>query len=168
VQVPVRLVDTGTIGFGVSCCVWAAAEAVAKGGDLETAAQVAESMLPNLAAVFVVGQSNFIRTCQHTQTGGVPIMTMRGTEVEILARVENLEGAVAAMSVAALAWGSRLNLAVGLGDRTGEALSDALADSLANAENVNELVRYRIGPSIGAYAGLGAVACFGFSADRVS
>jgi len=168
VQVPVRLVDTGTVGFGVSCCVWAAAEAVAKGGDLETAAKVAESMLPNLAAVFVVGQSNFIRTGQHSQTGGVPIMTMRGTEVEILAHVDTIEGVVATMSAAALGWGSRLNLAVGLGDRTGEAMTDALADSLASAANVNEVVRYRIGPSIGAYAGLGALACFGFCADQMS
>jgi fatty acid-binding protein DegV len=165
VNVPVRVVDSGTVGFGVSCCAWAAAEAVANGRDLETAAQVAESMLPRVGAVFVVGQLGFIRTGEHAQRDGVPIMTMRGTDVEILARVDTIEEAVDTMATAVLGWGTRLNVAVGLGDRTGETLTDALAKSLGSADNVVEVVRYRIGPSIGAYAGLGTVGCFAFPVD---
>ena len=165
VNVPVRVVDSGTAGFGISCCVWAAAEAVAKGGDLETAAQVAESMLSRIGAVFVVGQLDFIRTGEHAQRDGVPIMAMRGTDIEILARVDTIEEAVDTMATAALGWGTRLNVAVGLGDRTGEPLTDALAQSLGSAANVVEVVRYRIGPSIGAYVGLGTVGCFAFPTD---
>jgi hypothetical protein len=44
-------------------------------------------------------------------------------------------------------------------------LIDALATSLASAPNVLEVIRYRIGPSIGAYIGAGTVACFAFPAD---
>jgi len=165
VDVPVRVVDSGTVGFGVSCCVWAAGEAVANGADLETAAQAAEAMLPRIGAVFVVGQLNFIRTGEHVQRGGVPIMTMRGTDVEILARVDTIDEAVDTMAGAALGWGAKLKVAVGFGDRTGEPLTDALAKSLGSAVNVIEVMRYRIGPSIGAYSGLGTVACFAFSTD---
>jgi fatty acid-binding protein DegV len=122
-------------------------------------------MLPRIGAVFVVGQLDFIQTGEHAQRGGVPIMTMHGTDVEILARVDTIEEAVDTMAAAVLSWGERLNVAVGLGDRTGETLTDALAKSLGSAANVIEVVRYRIGPSIGAYAGLGTVGCFAFPAD---
>ncbi|HEY4607597.1 MAG TPA: DegV family protein [Ilumatobacteraceae bacterium] len=165
VHVPVRLVDSGTIGFGVSCCVWAAAQAVANGADLETAAQVAEALLPRIGAVLLLGQPDFIRTGVHSQPGGVPIMVIRGAEMEVLDRAQTIDDAVDKMAQATIAWGPRLNTAVGLGDRTGEALTDALATSLATAPNVLEVVRYRIGPSIGAYIGAGTVACFAFPAD---
>jgi len=165
VDVPVRVVDSGTVGFGVSCCVWAAAEAVADGADLETAAQAAEALLSRIGAVFVVGQVNFIRTGEHLQRSGVPIMSMRGTDVEILARVDTIDEAVDTMAAAVLGWGAQLKVAVGLGDRAGEPLTDALAKSLVGAANVIEVIRYRIGPSIGAYAGLGTVACFAFPTD---
>jgi Uncharacterised protein, DegV family COG1307 len=40
--VPVRVVDTGSVGFGVGCCVWAAADAIARGATLDQAAVAAE------------------------------------------------------------------------------------------------------------------------------
>jgi len=165
VHVPVRLVDTGTAGFGVSCCAWAAAEGVASGHHLESAAQIAESMLPRIRGVFVVGQLEFIRTGEHVQREGVPIMAMRGTDVEILGRVDTLDEAVETMASAALADGRPVKVAVGFGDRTGETLTDALAKSLTSADNVVELVRYRMGPSVGAYLGLGTVGCYMIRAD---
>jgi len=165
VKVPVRLVDTGTAGFGVSCCVWAAAEAVAKGQDLESAAVAAESVLSRIGGVFVVGQLEFIRTGEHVQREGVPIMAMRGTDVEILARVDTLDEAVDTMASAALAGGAKVKVAVGFGDRTGETLTDALTKALSHADNVVELVRYRMGPSVGAYIGLGTVGCYSIRVD---
>ena len=92
-------------------------------------------------------------------------MSMRGTDVEVLARVDTIDDAVETMAAAALGWGAQLKVAVGLGDRAGEPLTDALAKLLGSAANVIEVVRYRIGPSIGAYAGLGTVACFVFPTD---
>ena len=55
VDVPVRLVDTGTASFGISCCAWLAAEAVAAGADLERAAALAETRAAGLHTSFVVG-----------------------------------------------------------------------------------------------------------------
>src|SRR5436190_18504197 len=54
VGVPVRIVDTGTASFAIACCLWEAAEAVAKGADLEEAAGVAEQVAATVVNVFVV------------------------------------------------------------------------------------------------------------------
>ena len=69
------------------------------------------------------------------------------------------------MSENAIGWGSRLNVAVGMADLSGEQMSNSLADALGASANVLEVVRYRIGPSVGAYAGLGTVGCFMFPTD---
>ena len=55
-------------------------------------------------------------------------------------------------------------MAIGLADSTGQELTDSLADSVSESANVAEVVRYRIGPSVGVYAGLGTVGCFMFPA----
>ena len=46
--VPVRLVETAASGFGHGCCVWAAAQAVARGVRLCEAASVAEALGPRV------------------------------------------------------------------------------------------------------------------------
>jgi DegV family protein with EDD domain len=162
---PVRLVDSGTAGFGVSCCVWAAAEAIAGGASLEDAVQIAESLAPGIGAVFVVGQPNFVRTgIADDAQAGVPIMAMHDGQIRVVSNVTSAADAVKTMAAAAVGWGPHLKVAVGLADRSGEQLSNALEEVLADSANVVELVRYRIGPSVGAYAGLGTFGCFMFPA----
>ncbi|HEY0520908.1 MAG TPA: DegV family protein [Ilumatobacteraceae bacterium] len=161
--IPVRLVDSGTAGFGVSCCVWAAGDAIANGADLDDAVHVAESLSPHIGAVFVAGQSGFVRT--GNDPVGVPVMTAHEGRIDVVARVPTLEAAAATMAGTALDWGSRLNVAVGWADPSSQVLSDTVADSIYNAQNVAELARYRIGPSVGVYAGLGTVGCFMFPAN---
>lgn len=53
--VPVRLVDTGTASFGIACCLWEAAEAVAAGATSEEAAAIAEAVAGTIGNVFTVG-----------------------------------------------------------------------------------------------------------------
>ena len=163
-SVPVRLVDSGTAGFGVSCCVWAAGEALAQGAELDEAVRVAESLVANIGAVMVVGQSEFIRTGNVNAPTGVAVMAMHAGRLDVVANVSTGVDAVNAMATTALGWGPRLNIAVGLSDRTGEHFTQELADTLGKSENVVEVVRYRIGPSVGAYAGAGTVGCFMFPA----
>lgn len=160
--IPVRLVDSGTAGFGVSCCVWAAGDAIAKGATIDQAVQAAESLTPRIGAVFVVGQLDFIRTGD--QLAGVPVMTVNDNRVEVVSRASTVGEAVDALASAAIGWGPRSNVAVGLADRSGEPLVEALVDVVGNSANVLEVVRYRIGPSVGVYAGLGTVGCFMFPA----
>ena len=156
--IPVRLVDSGTAGFGVSCCVWAAGEAIADGANIDRAVQVAESLAPHIGAVFVVGQPHFIRT--GGDPGGVPVMTMHEGRLEVVAHATTIAEAVSAMASAAVAWGPRLKVGLGFADQSGEPLTAALVDVLRQSTNVVELVRYRIGPSVGVYAGRGTVGCF--------
>lgn len=156
--IPVRLVDSGTAGFGVGCCVWAAGEAVAAGANIDRAVQVAESLAPHIGAVFVVGQPLFIQSGD--APSGVPVMTMHEGRLDVIANARTIAEAVSAMATAALAWGPRLKIGVGYADQTAMPLTEALADSIGHATNVVELVRYRIGPSVGVYAGRGTVGCF--------
>ena len=160
--IPVRLVDSGTAGFGVSCCVWAAGEAIARGAKIDTAVQVAESLSAHIGAVFVIGKLDF--SSAGDEPVGVPVMTVHDGKVDVVARVSNIGEAVDAMAQTATGWGTRLNVAIGTGDETGEGLTEALADVVTRSPNVVEVVRYRIGPSVGVYAGLGTVGCFMFPA----
>lgn len=161
--IPVRLVDSGTAGFGVSCCVWAAGEAIAHGATIDRAVQVAESVSPQVGAVFVVGQLDFVRS--RDEGNAIPIMTVQNGQIEVIARVGTMHEAVKAMYQAATGWGSHLNVAVGLADSAGQSMTEALAEALSRSTNVREVVRYRIGPSVGVYAGLGTVGCFMFPVD---
>jgi DegV family protein with EDD domain len=164
-SVPVRLVDSAMAGFGVSCCVWAAGEAVANGAKLDEAVQVVESLVPNIGAVMVVGQAEFIRTGKVSAPTGVPVMALHAGRLDVVASVSTADEAVNAMATTALGWGKRLNVAVGQSDRTVEQFTQALADELGKSDHVVEVVRYRIGPSVGVYAGTGSVGCFMFPAS---
>lgn len=162
---PVRLVDSGTAGFGVSCCVWAAAEAVARGASIDEAVQIAESLSPHIGAVLIAGQPGFIETgIALDAPQGIPVMKMHAGSLEVVDHVTTVADAVHTMANTATRWGNLLNVAVGLADRSGERLTQALAAEIGDSPNVLEVVRYRIGPSIGAYAGLGTVGCFMFPA----
>lgn len=160
--VPVRLVDSGTAGFGVSCCVWAAAEAVSEGANLEEAVHVAETLAPRIGTLFVVGEPDFLRTGDSKDHAGVAVMTARDGQLEVVAHVDTAAAAVETMAEKAIAWGARLNVAVGTADPSGVRLTDSLASVIGESANVLEVVRYRIGPSVGAYTGLGTVGCFMF------
>jgi DegV family protein with EDD domain len=159
---PVRLLDSGTAGFGVGCCVWAAGEAIARGATIDEAVQVVEAVAPQIGAVFVVGLLNFVPGGDGL--AGVPVMTVHEGRVSVVSRVSTLDEAIAAMSTSAKSSGGRVNVAIGRADASGELLAQGLADAIADAENVIEVVRYRIGPSVGVYAGQGAVGCFTFPA----
>jgi fatty acid-binding protein DegV len=158
--ITVRLVDSGTAGFGVGCCVWAAAEAIAMGATIDEAVHVAESLSSSIGAVFLVGELNVVRN--EDELAGVPVMTVQEGRIEVVSRVSTVSEAVEAMATKALKYGPRLNAAVGVGSRVGERMGLALADRLGKAVNVIELVRYRIGPSVGVYAGPATVGCFVF------
>ena len=166
--VPVRLVDSGTASFGVSCCVWAAAEAIAAGALLDEAASVAETLAANVGNIFIVGALDLIhaggRAGGSLDGEGIAVLTLREGKVVVLQRVNNVVDAVNAMAEFALGWGDRLRVAVGTADRLGLPVSEALAHAVGEAANVLEVVHYRIGPSVGAHTGPGTAGLFVFPA----
>lgn len=170
-DVPVRLVDSGTASFGIGCCVWAAGDAIAAGATLDQAAAVAEALAPSIGNVFVVGALDLLQMHGHAGASvaaaghdGIPVLALRDGQVQVIRRVGTATEAVEAMAVAASGWGERLKVAIGVGDPETRPLADALQCAITQHSSVDEVVRYRIGPSVIAHTGLGTTGCFMFPA----
>ncbi|MGH9183031.1 MAG: DegV family protein [Acidimicrobiales bacterium] len=164
--VPIRLVDTGTASFGVACCVWEAAEALVGGASVEEAAVVAEEVGAAVGNVFVVGGLDLARAGGRLAPGAevgagvVAVLSMVGREMKVVGEAADVEGAVEAMARHVLASGSSLRVGVGMADAATGPLARALEDRLRRAPEVREVVRYRIGPSVGAHTGPGTVGAY--------
>ncbi|MBI5090322.1 MAG: DegV family EDD domain-containing protein [Actinobacteria bacterium] len=179
-DVPVRLVDSGTASFGVGCCVWAAGDALAAGASLDAAASVAESLAPSIGNVFTIGAVDLVRGARRltpaaphasnlaaalSEPDSVPVLALQEGQVQVIDRVASVVEAVDVMAAAVSRAGACVNVGLGLADATARPLADALQCTLRRHTNVAEVVRYRIGPSVGAHAGPGAVGCFMFPAS---
>jgi DegV family protein with EDD domain len=179
--VPVRLVDSGTASFGISCAVWAAAFARDAGGSLDEVAAAAERLGPAIGTAFVVGVPLLMRRGGRAaglevegggDDEGIPVLSMEGGELAVLDRVSDLDAAVAAMTAYALRNGQRVNVAVGTSDASSRPVAEALTERLGRdagpvdglVDGVVEVVQYRIGPSVGAHTGPGTAGLFVFPA----
>ena len=161
--VPVRIVDTGTASFAVSLCLWEAAEAAAAGATLEEAAAVAERVGATVGNVFVVGALDL------AQAGGrlagdvtasastIPVLTLAGGVMREVDRSRGLDEAADVMVGFIRAGGSSLRVGVGVSDPATLPLVEALEERLRMTPEVSEVVRYIIGPSVGAHTGPGTV-----------
>ena len=174
VDVPVRLVDSGTASFGISCCAWAAADAIAAGADLEAAAEVAQRRGAELHTNFVVGVPQLVERSGRAEgldvaSSGddkVAVLAMTGPALSVLGRFSELESAVAAMVEDALARPASsdvgLMIAVGMSDVTSAPVATGLQQALGGHPLVAEVIEYRIGPSVGAHTGPGTAGLFVF------
>jgi DegV family protein with EDD domain len=174
VEVPVRLVDTGTASFGISCCAWAAAEVVAKGGTIAAAADTAQARAASLRTSFVVGVPQLVDRSgrwggdgvEDATAEGIPVLAMSGADFSVLATVTGLDAAVDVMVDDALAWSPSgddgLRIAIGSSDASSRPMSCALNDALVDHDAVADVVQYRIGPSVGAHTGPGTAGLFVF------
>ncbi len=173
--VPVTLVDSGTASFGITCCAWAAAEAIEAGASISDAAAVAGARSAGLGAAFIVGVPELTeRSGRAVGAGieaaavhGIPVLSMSGSNMAVLDTVTTVEDAVAAMVDYALGWppstADGLRIAVGTSDVTSVAISAALSGALAGHRALAEpVVRYTIGPSVGAHTGPGTAGLFVF------
>ena len=160
--VPVRIVDTGTASFAVSLCLWQAAEAVAAGATLQEAAEAAERVGATVGNVFVVGALDVARAGGRlagdlVPTTTIPVLTLAGGTMQQVERCHDFDQAAEAMAAYVCARGPSLRVGVGLSDRATMPLVSALEERLHDAPEVAKLVRYRIGPSVGAHTGPGTV-----------
>ena len=163
--VPVRLVDTGTASFGVACCVWEAADALASGATVDEAAAIAEATAPTVGNVFVVGALEIVRAGGRLAAGtedsdGVAVLSLVEGSIQRVGEVRHVDDATDAMVEYVTAAGDGLRVAVGIADAAAEPLSSAMIQRLARAPEVKEVVLYRIGPSVGAHTGPGTAGCF--------
>jgi fatty acid kinase fatty acid binding subunit len=174
VPVPVRVVDSRTASFGIACCAWAAAEAVAAGADIEEAAAIAEHRADRLGAAFVVGVPALTERSGRAEglgveaagAEGIPVLTMSSGQLAVRATVSTPHAAVASIADYALHWtpsmSGGLRVAVGTSDVTSAPLARALTELLEGHGDVADVVQYRIGPSVGAHTGPGTAGLFVF------
>lgn len=170
--VPVRLVDTGTASFGVSCCVWEAGEALLDGASVEEAATIAEHLAVTVGNVFTVQALDLARAggrlaADAEQAGGgdaIPVLSLVGGEIRPVGAATTVDEAAQVMADYATTGGERLRVAVGIADADAAPLVTALEDRLRGHEQVLELVRYRIGPSVGVHTGPGTAGAFFYPA----
>jgi fatty acid-binding protein DegV len=155
VDVPVRVIDTGTGGFAMGGCVWAAREAIDRGGSLDAVAAAAEH------AAATVNNTVLLRA----DTPGITQYTMftfHRSGANVLGRYDHAVDAINAITSSAVTFGTGLRVGIGHTDCGSKPLADAIEDGIGAAANVLEVVRYRIGPAMGALTGPGAVACVMF------
>lgn len=161
--VPVRVVDTGEASFAIACAVWESAEAVAKGASLEEAAVVAESVGARCGNVFVVRALDIARAGGRLASGAeasvgadaIPVLSMVGGKIVAVGTARTHDEAADAMAAHIRSSGQNLRVGIGIADAAATPLWQALESRLLDAPEVLDLVRYRIGPSVGAHTGPG-------------
>jgi len=125
--VPVRLVEVGVAGFGVGCCAWAAAEALAAGAGVEDIVGIATQTSSTVG----------MAVAPHSQA----MERLAADAIEMMAsRV---------MVADAERCGSTMRVGIGTAGPAAAAFGQALEKRLADAQHISELVCFRIGPSAG-------------------
>jgi DegV family protein with EDD domain len=162
---PVRLVDTGTASFGVGCCVWEAAEAIERGAGIDEAAGIARSLGARVGNVFVVRALDLARAGGRLDVGvdeadGIPVLSLVDGQIRPVGQARDLDEAARVMADFVTLGGGPLKVAVGVADRGAAPFWSALEELLRGNGEVAEIVRYRIGPSVGAHTGPGTAGAF--------
>ncbi len=160
--VPVTVVDTGAASFPVTLCTWAAGDVVLAGGGLAHAAAAARQVASEVGSVFVVGVPELARSGGRfgsAATGAVPtsVLEFGPTGLVELDTLSSLGSAVDYMVEHIASVAADRPLRVGVGDALRPEPALALLEGLEAVEGVVEVVRYEVGPSIGAHTGAGTV-----------
>ena len=169
VDIEVGVVDTGVASFGVGCCVWEAADALADGAGLSEAAAVARSTAGGIGSVFIVQAVDLARrggrygdALDHTGDG-VPVLAFVRGELEVVATVANAMDAAATMARFALDWGRDLRVAIAEADPATGPIRSELEARLRGADEIDEIVHYTVGPSVAAHTGADTAGLFVYS-----
>ena len=177
-NIPVRIVDSGTMSFGVTACFWEAAEAIANGADLETAAQRAEALAPEIASTFILQSLEQVRKMGRVNldelTDGddaapddVGVYVTKGASFDVAGSASTV-AELSEMMLAQVPTDIELRTGVCLAAPDMGVYTELLEAELAKRENVVGTVRYRIGPSVAAHTGPGTAGLFWWPASASS
>lgn len=153
--VPVTVVDCGTVSFGVAVSVMTAVESLGAGLGAAEAVARALRVARGIGNVFIASGTTGGRV---PGKAGLPLLSFADGAARPVGSACDLPDAAAAMARHLSAQGDGLRVAVGHAAASTAAAADALADGLGRSGTVSEVIRYRIGPSIGAHTG---PQCFG-------
>lgn len=173
-SIPVHVVDTTTASFGVAVCAWTAGAAIERGaGPAEVTAAVTEQA-GRLGTAFMVGVPLLAerggRAGDVDLDDGIQILAMSRGDLHVLGRVDTVDGTVGVMTDYAATWArdhrDGVTVAVGVADDTSRPLADRLTSHLRALDGVDEVLQYRVGPSVGAHTGPGTFGLFVFPTIR--
>ena len=162
--IPVTIVDTRQASFAEGLCAWEAIEALASGASVELAAESARAVSAAVGNTFVVKALDLLRrggrlvSEDGATAADVPVLALTEEGVKVVGIASTLDEAVVAMagqieSAARAAPGRKLR--VGIGHGSAPEIAGALRSLVAAMADVDEIVDYIVGPSIGAHTGAG-------------
>ncbi len=168
--VPVHIVDTGTASFGITFAAWEAADAIAAGAPFEEVVAAAERVGATVGNVFVVGVLELARAGGRladepaaddadtaTDAPSIPVLTLAGGAMRTIGHAADLDRAAEVMAAHVRASGTSLRVGVGVADAGTLPMVEAVEALLRDVPEVRELIRYRVGPSVGAHTGPGTM-----------
>ena len=157
-NVDVTVVDTGTASFLAGCCVLAAAEAANDGADPAAVVAAAERTAASVASVFTLAELERARAggrivVDQDPSEGVPILLMNHDGITALGSAATADHAAATMLEHLDAVPSRLR--IGVGDADAGPIVDELVARLRARRPADDIIRYVVGPTVAAHAGMG-------------
>ncbi len=160
--VPIELVDTGTVSFPVALCVAAAVDARNAGADAAGIAAAARATAEVVDSVFIIGIPELARRGGRFGDKAETNTTILGlgpSGLTTVAEAVDLDDAIVQMAqlLRSIAAAGAQPLRVGVGDADRPDLGAHLTEALAEAPGIADLVRYDVGPSVGAHSGPGTV-----------
>mgnify|MGYP001826463694 CR=1 FL=1 len=169
VDVEVVVVDTGVASFGVGCCVWEAADALAAGADPEAAAAVARVTADRIGSVFIVQAVDLARRggrygdTLDAAGEGVPVLSFVRGELAVVDTARDGADAAATMARFAMDWGTDPRVAIARADPATDPIRSALEERLRGCAQIDEIVHYTVGPSVAAHTGADTAGLFVYS-----
>lgn len=171
--VEVTVIDTGSASFGVAVCVWATGVAIDRGAGIGDVERRIAGLVPRIATAFMAGVPMLTERGGRAggldladDTEGISVLGMAGGTLEVLERVTTVDDAVDAMATYARAWGDDVTVAIGTADQPSTLLADRLERVLAGLDGIDDVIHYRVGPSVGAHTGPGTFGLFVFPTIR--
>lgn len=165
IDADVRLVDSRTLSFGISCCVWRAADVLEAGGSIDDAVTAAECLANELYSVTALGAADLLQASGRIdfEASGTGIDVFRAGpdgSFDSVGASSDVDEVTRLMASAMHHDGKPIRVALGIADESALPFYEGLETLLVDRPDVLEIVRYRIGPSVGAYTGLGTAGGF--------
>jgi DegV family protein with EDD domain len=162
--IPVHVVDTGAASFVVACATIEAANALAAGGSVDDAMTRALDTAASAGNVFCVNALDLARRggrlapdadADAVDRDRVPVLSLRGGEMRPIGDAATVDEAVALMRDDIVRDATRRRVAVGVSDQSSFPIGNALAAALGGVPGIADVMRYRVGPSVGVHTGPG-------------
>ena len=168
--IDVHVVDTGHASFMAGCCVIAAAQAAREGRDSAAVIAAAARTAIEVATIFTLTEIDRARAGGRLDghadddVAGVPLIRSVAGAFEQIGTVITEQAAASAMFDAVAADPRRLR--IGVGDADAGAVVDDLYERLRLARPDDEIIRYVVGPTVAAHAGMGTFGIVHHPVDR--